>query len=270
MNNNNNNNTKKYFAIALAVFVIIMIGSAILSAVSALLGSFNFFGIKSFFYGGGNDFTVNESSYNFTEDFSGVQRIKIDSDVANIVVVYSDNSQDVNVKAVNATSRFSTKLENNKLSIEEKTHSKIFSSGNPIKITITIPMSTIIDFDIDCGVGDFNADELICNDFDISNGVGDVDIGKLTSYNAELNSGVGNLYIDSAVISNTEIDCGVGNIEINYDMPASDFRMQAESGITSIRINGEKFDKKIHSNPAGNSSINIDSGVGNIELSFLD
>lgn len=269
------NKSKKYLAITLAIIVICMILSVIVSALSSAFHSFSWFGSRWFYNGStsNNGETGVVTTGDYSQSFSNVINIEVDADVSDIYVQTSPTtSQEVLIEATNVTSRFSVKESNNKIKIKnEKVKAFIFSSSDFSKntrVTITIPEDATIDWDIDCGVGSFKASAITCDTLSIDGGVGEVQIDSLKAYKADINNGIGEISVGHAQIDNTDIDNGIGSVNISYIDSVENYGITADQGISSIKIDGEKYEKSRHNNKNADYKIDIDSGIGSIDLSF--
>ena len=155
-------------------------------------------------------------------------------------------------------------------------------------LTIYIPEGTVFtEIDITTGAGRFTADVLSAEKLEMEFGAGEVSIGELnatreadieggagqiTIGGGSLNDlnfdmGVGELNITSLITGNSELNLGVGEVKITLIGGREDYTVELNKGLGSIRFDGESISTgKTVGN--GKNSLQIDGGIGSIEVSF--
>lgn len=185
-------------------------------------------------------------------------------------------------------SRYITaKLSNGTLKIEEKSRGW-FKTDPAGELIITLPDGKNFgSVEIDAGAGVINIETLTADKIDLDLGAGAVTVdsiiatkkadidggaGKITVkngdlYDLELNMGVGELDMTAKLSGKASVDCGVGKTGITLKGTAADYSIRADKGIGSAELDGEAMQSgKTYGN--GASTIDIDGGVGNIEIDF--
>lgn len=257
----------KYFAIALAFLIIF-------SIFSSIFGFINTFTIKK-----EKDREI-ESIFN--SDDANVAYLDIDVKAVDLVIKKGDKLlAESNNKYINC------KQNNNKLIIKERKHSSWSKNNN--KLIITIPENIEFDaFRLDAGAGKIDIDQINSKKADINLGAGkatinvlnatdklklDTGAGKLDILNGSINNldldmGVGKVSINSKLTGNSKIDAGVGNLKIDLLNKIDDYYIDISKGLGSISLNGEDLSEGTYG--SGSNEINIDGGIGNIDITTIE
>ncbi len=254
----------KYLALALAIFIIISIFSGLYFA-GSLLG-----GVVT----NDND-TCRMGSYSAK---AKVLCVSINSSVVEI-----SKSDEAKVDTNNKYIKY--EIKDNKIIVREEKHS-FFKNINDKYVKIFIPEN--LKFDevyISNGAGKMTASDITTNNFElelgavateinnivsnnkttIDSGVGKLDINNSRFNNLDLDAGVGELTLNAKLLNSAEIDAGVGEINLNLLDTIDNYRISAEKGIGSIRLNGQEVrDERFYGN--GTNYIDIDGGVGSIKI----
>lgn len=270
----------KALAIALAVFIIFSIVSAIVGIIATVA--------KVRFVA--DLFTLDESevtSFSETYDIEQITSLDIESSIAKLEIVSSDKMA---VEASDVTNKFSVTLENGELSVKEKMTTNIGINGeiSPV-IKIYVPEGFIFQIvDIESGVGDTYIEALVADVVEIASGVGDLEadylearnkidieagVGKINIKNSILNSlsfeaGVGEYDITTYLTGNSKFECGVGNGNINL----SDFsdelsKILVKKGLGKITVDENEYsDNQTYG--TGKDLVEIEGGVGNVTVTL--
>lgn len=255
----------KYLAIALAVFIIVSIFSAI-------------FGIAEFFSGEG--VTDEIQAYEISENITSLD-IEIGAADFNIVSGKSF-SVESNLKHLTVTEN------NGTLVIKED--KKIGISYTDAVLTLYVPADYVFDkIELLTGAGRLNAESLSAKELEFELGAGEINIkqlnasskaeieggaGALTIESGTLNDlslemGVGALQLTSAITGNSEINFGVGEADLTLLGAEDDYELQFEGGIGEAYINGEAIgNNKIYGN--GKHRIDIEGGIGKVDIDFKE
>lgn len=182
-----------------------------------------------------------------------------------------------------------SKTANNKLSVTEKRHS-IFKKKDNEEVIIYIPKDitfdkvyisngagtinieniTTRDLELELGAGKLEIDKLITYDnTEIEGGAGEVMIKNAKLYNLDLDVGVGKFTLNASILGSSNIDAGVGELNINLLDHKDNYSIYTEAGIGSIRIDGVNVKNEANYGTGANK-IDIDGGVGSININFLE
>ena len=248
----------KIGAIALAVFIILIIINAILFL----------FGIIGGFGRGTKD---------FSEYYSNINSIEIDVNASSVNIVKGDSFL---VEAKGVSQNFKVNNRRNTLEIEEDAF--WFFNNSSGEITIYVPSDLnelVIDggsgeiliedittnkLELDLGVGLININNSTFNNSDIDGGVGILNANNTTFTNLSLDSGVGEVNISGNIYGNSEIDGGIGEINLNLTNESL-YRFIVDKGLGDITVNGTSISGTYGN---GENVIDIDNGIGSVNITF--
>lgn len=259
----------KYGAIALAF---VLIGSIISGIMFGINSIFNFVNINN-----------NSSKEIETIDISdNVDSLDIELDKVNLSVKIGNKFR----VEISDNNKISCNIVNNKLVIREKKSSLFDDEVNLIiyiledKLFNNVDISSgignvLIDnissnkFEMELGMGRVAIDNLVVNKkTDIDTGVGEFVINDGIINNFDLDMGVGNVFINSNVIGKSDIDAGIGNLELGLIGSINDYKIDVTSGVGNILIDNKNIKAGIYGN--GNSYLNIEGGMGDINVKFVN
>ena len=250
----------KVLAICFAIFLIVNILGGLLIGISAFAQ-----------IGFGEGKIVVEQ---FSETYQNVREIEIDT------IAWK-------VEANNLNNRFSSKLQNGILKIEEE--NIWFWNTNSVsgEIIVSVPDDTILrKLEIDAGAGKIEISNIEVEHLDIDQGAGvleikngtfqitDIDGGAgetiiedTSFHNLKLNAGVGAISIKAEMTGKSEIECGVGDTDLTLLGKEEDYTVFAEKGLGNIQINGTNQGNHTRYG-SGENQIKIEGGIGNIAIDF--
>lgn len=261
---------------------IIKIGAIIL-AITIIINIFSLitYGLSFIF-----DFNLsNKETTTLKETYDNIRSLSIDGISASINIT---SGTEFKIDAKNITNKIEVNNKDGHLKINEKTKN-IFTNNSNGTIYITVPTNTILEkIDIDTGAGKFYIKDIKTKEFDIDHGAGileienvqflesDIDGGagkiKITNSilnNLELDTGAGKVEITANITGNSQINCGVGEVNITLTEKKDNYQIKTEKGIGSIKIDGiTQKNNEIYGN--GQNKIEIEGGIGNIEVNFKD
>lgn len=181
-----------------------------------------------------------------------------------------------------------TKLEGDRFSIVDNRKHSYFDSG---VVKIFIPKGkTFKIVNVEAGAGNFKLNGLKCKKLDLKVGAGKITLENLTvTESANIDSGAGKTTFNDCNINNPEISIGAGYFEydgklygriqidhglgkalFNIDGKKSDYAIQTDSGLGTMKIDGEPLSDDLINkfNSKAYNKILIESGIGKIELDF--
>jgi len=123
---------------------------------------------------------------------------------------------------------------------------------------------------LELGAADVRFESLsVSSDAEIKGGAGKITIAGGTLNDMELEMGMGELDLTATLLGRSELDFGVGEANITLIGNKDEYKMNIEKGLGSITVDG-KVVSDYGSSGNGQNSINIDGGVGAINLMFRD
>lgn len=262
----------KYLAIAFAVFLCVSIIVGIvtgLASLSYLISSKN------------KEPAAEMQTYPIESEISS---LSVDLSAAEFEIKISDKfSVESNHSYISVSSK------NGRLSISETKRPFGFVTKG-INVILNIPEGFVFDeAEIDTGAGRVEIDALSANVLELSLGAGESKIknltansradidggaGALTIYggllrNLELDMGVGKLTLKSRLEGNCSLDYGVGETDLTLIGSREDYMIKIDKGIGEAKLEGESMNDD-STYGAGSNRIDIDGGVGAINIKFSD
>ncbi len=194
--------------------------------------------------------------------------------------------------------KFKVETSNTKIKVEEQKDQiriyqkgiKLFNISKKYKVNVTIPEDFTLDnVDISNKAGTIDIEGLKTDNLKLDIGAGKVFVkslivnknalietgaGETTIRNSEINNlnldiGVGQVNLDAILNGKTKIDAGVGELNLNLLDGKDNYKIEVDSGIGSIKIDGNKVsDGTIIGD--GINKIDVDGGVGSINIKFKE
>ncbi|MBQ2836377.1 MAG: DUF4097 family beta strand repeat protein [Clostridia bacterium] len=225
----------KYLAIAFAIFLIITIISTILTAIVALSG---ILGIRRAVQNSNTEMVT--TSFESAE----IHTLNIDIAATNLTI-----KQGEILKIETDNSNIDCKQNNEELKINEKDY-KWFSYNNVEKqLILYIP------------------EDLEFEKVKINVGVGKVTISSGTINDLDFDMGIGEANITANLVGKNEINAGVGELNIKLQGEKDSYKVKADKGIGSIKIDGKEISNgEVYGD--GENQIDIDGGIGSINIKF--
>lgn len=256
----------KYCAMALAVFLTVSIIGGILGAVGAVSLLF-----------GGDGVTEAMKVY----DISGeVQELEIDIAAADFQITAGDafkvesNIKNLTVENKNGVLKITEDDRLWKIGEEEARlvlcipDGTVFSKAEIVTGAgrVTAAVLSCEQLKLELGAGEFIVDSLTAiKSADIDGGAGRLQINDGELNNLELDMGVGALKLQSAIKGEANLSMGVGKAELALTGSEEEYKFKVDKGIGRITVNGNELSGTYGS---GENVIDIDGGVGEIEIKF--
>jgi len=272
------------FAIILAIGIITSIVSAVVGVFSFVTGSVGF-GMKRGYV----------ERYNESQKFDNIKSLDIDIDIGDLELL---EGEDFLIEANDISKDFKMDISRSgTLRIRENHRGLSFlrlklNSHNDIstRIRVYIPEnykleSTSIDagagkvmiealntekFRISAGAGKFDGYNIVADKASIDGGLGSFTMENVTFNNMDLNCGVGKVFLQGVFRGDNKIDCGVGDLDMEVVGNVDDYDIKIDNGIGLVRLNGERISREYRKNNNKFDSLDIDGGVGRIELEFQE
>lgn len=260
----------KYFAIGFAFCIIIGIFSLLMFGLSEISTYFD-----------NNDTKVMENLKEININTEAVSILEIDVKYANLTIKTGDD-----LKAETNNKYITINQDGNKIIISDKKRS--WFNNDKSDLIIYIPENLIFDgVSIETGAGKVEIDSLsakilefnlgagktsinnliVLGNAEIDGGAGEFTILNGNISNLDLDTGVGKCTLRSELIGNNEIDVGVGELNITLLGNKEDYRVIAEKGIGSIKLENKNI-KSEQVYGTGSNNINVSGGVGSININF--
>ncbi|NLK75794.1 MAG: DUF4097 domain-containing protein [Clostridiales bacterium] len=279
----------KYIAMGFAVLLTVGIVSAIVN--TAIFAS----NIIS-----GNIFNYNkeEGYMNFSENFTDVTNLDINIDAG--VLIIKEGTTFV-VEGMNVSDDFSATVgRDGTLKIKESKARKVLNNifnwatwsnnNSKTRVIIYLPKDFVaesvriesgacnidieaLDTDkliIDAGAGNIKGSQMKIDKLDLDGGVGNIIFSNVIFQDIDIDCGGGNLEIDGELYGNNQIDCGLGNVTLLINGNMDEYDLRIDAGIGDVRLNGDKVNNYNNRGKHARHKLDIDGGIGNIALKFLN
>ena len=262
----------KYLAMAFAIFLSVSIIGGIITGLTGV----------SYFLSDRKDEAVGE-----------MQMYPIEGEISSLSVSLS--GAELKIKTADKFSvesnhnYISVKSEDGKLCINET--KKLFSvHPKGVTVVLNIPEGLIFDdATVETGAGKVKIDSLVADVLELSLGAGEARIKNLTANSrADIDGGAGEINIDGGKLCNLKLDMGVGALtlksriegqsRLDYGIGKTkltllgsreDYKIEIDKGIGKAKIAGESMpDDSVYG--AGENSIEIDGGIGNLSVDFSE
>lgn len=260
----------KWFAIALAVMII----GAIISAVTGVIW------VLGYVLGDGYDYANTEmGSVSGWEEQTQITTLDIELKVANLQI---KTGEELKVEA--NSERVKSEWQGETLKISDDGSRWTFNQAS-YEVVIYLPEDLVLDeVKIDAGAGQMQIEHLVAERVGLSLGAGKAEIGDLrVKTSAKISGGAGKTEILNGEIKNLDFDMGVGKTSLRVKL-SGDTKINAGVGKLDLVLIGEEddyrvtFDQGIGSlkqdgislnNPDGKNLVEIDGGVGAVDLKLV-
>lgn len=261
----------KYLAIALAIFLIVLIISAITAGL---------YGIYKVF-----DFKIEPriSTYEKTScgDIKNINALDIKLDYSNLEIIKgkkfkvelndknftcSNSNGNVSIKQVR---RFSLKNKDTSLRVYIPSDIKLNSINVENGVGKTkIEYINANKVHLDFGAGKTTIEDIISDNTSIDTGAGLFEIKSGTMKNVDFDSGVGKCDITAKIDGTSKFDTGIGNLSLNLIGDSNNYKIIVNKGIGDVLIdNVSKADNSITGN--GDNMVSINSGIGKVYVNYI-
>lgn len=265
----------KYFALAFAIFLIVTIITTTLSIIGGLSSVLKL---------------RNEKSETISSELSKINIENKDFTTLDIELSYTNliikNGEKFEVETNSNKIEFKNK--NNILQIKDINHNW-FVKNNATDLVLYIPKDLELEkLKIEAGFGKINIESLNAKKLSFELGAGKTEIQELNvTERAEIEGGAGNVIIKSGEIHNldfdmgvgetkitsklrgkSDIDAGVGSVEITLNDSKENYSLKLNKGLGTFKLDGKDIsrDSELYGN--GENYIEIDGGIGNINVDF--
>ena len=263
----------KYFALALAIFLIVAIIGGVFTSLSFI----------SLVFTDNKTVTTSElSDYSINYD---VDRLYIDLQAADLEI---KNGADFSLQSNHEY----LKVEDSSDSLSIKETKRIFSQSNKgYKVVLTIPESkTLQSITINTGAGKFTlssftakalklsvgAGEVVLNDITVTDktefegGAGEITVNDCSFTDMDMEIGVGECSLSASLLGDSKIDCGVGEAELNLiSTPQIDYTISVEKGLGEVTVDGKNI-KNEETIGFGENEVEINCGVGEVHITLTN
>ena len=149
-----------------------------------------------------------------------------------------------------------------------------FFNDTSYYVNVTVPSAeeeTIEWIKIDNGTGTICLDGISTDQLNIDTGTGAVKITNSRVRDLKIDSGTGSSTIELvSAAERINIDNGTGSVNLTLPGTESDYDLDLDTGVGSVKVGGEKHRGEYTSRGLGEGKIEIDNGTGSINISFTE
>ena len=263
----------KYCAIAFAILLIVAIFSGIVGVVSSIVSAFR----------KGSDIVGENVPYELS-DLESVKNLEVSIGAAALEI---KNGEAFSVESNHKYLK--VKVKNGTLVIEDDTPS-FLKNREGAQVILTVPSDFSFDrVEFETGAGSLTAESLCAKKLRMELGAGETVFENLTVTNQakietgvgkfsvldgsigdlEFGVGIGDVSLKLELTEEGEFDCGIGNVEITLLGAKENYTVSIDKGVGSATVGGKSVsnDEEIGN---GGVSIDVDGGVGNIQIAFAE
>ena len=245
----------KYLAIAFAIFLIVTIISA---SIGVLFGLSAILGLKK-------DIEENLNTEMTATSFENSDITNLDIEIAftNLTIKTGETFK---VETDNNNIKF--EQENQRLRIKEK-NKKWFSNYEEKDLILYLPKDLELEkVHIELGAGETEIQDLtVSKECEIDGGAGKLSVLGGIINALDLDLGVGEVNLQTQLKGRNEINAGVGSLNIDLLGDATSYKIQADKGLGTIKIDGKEISNG-ETFGDGENYIEVDGGIGNIDINF--
>ena len=268
----------KWFALALAVLLIVTIFSGI-------IGGLSFVGMMVW----GDEISWNGNSEWVNTEFSGKEMTRLDVNVKATAVRIRTVKEGEPVRIETNNEYITSWVDGSTLNVVEKSHG-FFGWGGTGDLVIYVREDTTFDsVEIEIGAGTLDVERLEARDLKLNLGAGKTAIDELFAtrraeidggagvveirggelHDLDLDLGAGKAELRARVVGNGRVTAGVGKTELTLIGREGDYRLRIDKGIGSVTLDGRSLSDG-ESVGSGTTLIEIDSGVGAVEMKIVE
>lgn len=244
----------KYIATAFALFLVVTIISAILSAGYGILNSIGLIHTK--------DNIITEDFKVISNDVKEVSTLKIDLACTNLEIKVGDK-----FKVETNNSKIVFEENNGNAQIKEKNENWLNNNNNSSDLIVYIP-EAIPNLYLELGAGDVHIENIVVTQqIEINGGVGKTDLKSCKINNLQANLGMGEFTFYGELTGKNTISSGIGEVNLNLINNKEDYTIDVSKGIGTVVLDGENVeaDRKYGN---GENYLDIDGGIGDININF--
>ena len=193
-----------------------------------------------------------------------------------------------------AGSEFKVETNIKNIEIKEYEHKLKISTENSVgimnrnrTINITIPEHLDLEtIDLDIGGGNITVKNIVAKSYNVSlgmskanfdnitatekikfdNGMGSIKVTNSTFSNLDFSNGIGSAKLEAFLGGKTILENGVGSLEAIILNQKKNYTIDISNGLGSVRIDGEDISQKKVG--TGEKELNLDNGVGSVDIKF--
>lgn len=154
-----------------------------------------------------------------------------------------------------------------KVSVEEiKTKSMVMDSGSG---SVEMRGVSAAETSLNTGSGSVTITDSDLGKAKLDSGSGKVKMQQVIVMDADVKSGSGKVEFEGELTGDCDFDTGSGSVQLTIKGSEEEYRVEAECGSGSFRLNGKKIDDGIYGRNV-KGEISVDSGSGAVSIEFTE
>lgn len=212
-----------------------------------------------------------------TFEFSGIKEFELDATYIEIdVKTHAQDVVTVDTSGLkNGLEKYVVfKNEQNELKIEITNRKKWENLAHKSagRMVIWIPENvTFLDASFDIGACYLKIEDIKAEELSINVGAGKTVVKNFTTRDLDVECGAGQSILSGTVNGSADVECGVGEAKLALSGSEEDYDYQLKCDVGQITVGGSKYSglgNEKHINNGTGKEIDIDCGVGNVEVTF--
>ena len=205
--------------------------------------------------------------------------LEIDCSTASIVVQQGEEYA-VEITAKNpskAKNMPSWGIQNDTLIVQQKKQNFIslgILNDTSYYVNVTVPAAdeeALELVNIDNGTGTVSLYGINADTLKIDTGTGRVEVSDCRVRDLKIDSGTGSSAIELlSAPDRIDIDNGTGSVDMTLPGTKSDYDLNLDTGVGSVKVGGEEYRGEYEGRGSGGKEIDIDNGVGSINIMFTE
>lgn len=212
-------------------------------------------------------------------EYEDIRSLKADLSYINVILKeYEGTTVKVQTKEIDhrLVGDIRYRTDGDELEIElknKKKWKKVFANNSGL-MTISIPKGSLEKIDVSVGAGTLVVDGLCTKEMDVEIGAGEAVITNMTAENMGVICGAGEAQITGDISGKSKIECGIGTVIYQASGKESDYNYELNCGVGSLKAGGITFEGVIKgqkiTNPGAERKIEVDCGVGDVSVMFME
>lgn len=154
-----------------------------------------------------------------------------------------------------------------RVSVEDLTADLLMVDSGSGKVNVR--NATLSETELDTGSGSVVIEDSSLGRLTLDSGSGAISMKNVTAKDAEIDSGSGAVAIAGELTGDCDFDTGSGAIALTLAGKEEDYRIEADCGSGTFRVNGRKLDDGIYGRNV-KGELNFDSGSGSVSIEFKE
>lgn len=211
----------------------------------------------------------------YSHSYTNVRKLDVDMTGVELQILPSSDDQ-VHVECSNTQPQieFGCEQQGDTLEISTTDDIKVFNRmKDTVTVWVQIPEEMLTEADITNDAGVIYIKKIVADDLSIDVGAGEAEIKEFQANTLELNCGAGSMTASGTILTEADVECGVGEVDLTLQGKAEEYSYDLDCSVGSIVLDGDEIGgigtRQSHQADGG-KYLNVDCGVGQVNLSFTE